>query len=420
MSEEVHFLRAQTLSMKSTRSASPDEVLKRVMRHNLREVHSEFGERAGSKVDPRRIHLNETLFGLSTANGVAGVAHEAMLAAGASQRANAALGIEIVFSLPKGLTIDYRAYFTAAMQWARQHFDVPMLSAVIHNDEDYPHAHIVMLPMRDGKLMGRNILGGRAETKAMHKSFHVEVGKRYGLSAPKPPKRHSAEVRHIAMQVAREYMREISGFTDAKVDALVRILAKDPEATMAALGLPMPTEPSETVAGIFTRDCGRDNAIALCEDEPESAIALCDDDESGRNCGENQKRYALDSAFNSPPSFPPPNEPQPTSASTPEPAFTTANTCATTASAADTEPQQANQPDDAEDTEDTADRYTRERDADHHADQWDTDSGEWIVPKPARASHKAIAAESVLMALGSIGKAPRPPQRPQARCPMQC
>lgn len=227
------------------------------------------------------------------------------------------------------------------------------------------------------------------------------------------------------MQAAREYMREISGLTDATVDALVKILAKDPDATMAALGLPMPTEPSETVAGIFTRDCGRASAIALCDIGRESAIALLEDDESGRDCGQNQKRYALIALPDSPPSFPPPNEPPQTSASTPPPeaatapAITPTTAANTTASASDTEPPRADQPA-ADNADEPADRLTRERDSDRCADQWDTDTGEWVAPKPARASHKAIAAESVRMALGSIGKASRPPQRPQARRPMQC
>lgn len=408
MSEEIYFLRVKTLSMKTTRSSSPDEVLKRVMRHILREIQTEFGERANSAINPRRIQFNEVLFGLNTANGVAGVALELMLTAKAARRANAALGIEIVCSLPNDLTIDYQAYFKDAVQWAKKYFDVPMLSAVIHNDEDYPHVHIVMLPMREGKLMGRNLLDDIPKQNAMHKSFNAEVGKRYGLKAPK---RYSAEVRHIAMQSAHEYMRDVSGFTDATVDALMKILAKDLSGTMAALGLPMPTEPSQTVAGIFTRDCGRDSAIALRDDERKSAIAFRKDDESGRDCGKNHKRYALIALSNSPLSFPLSIEPQ-ISVSTlpPEPPTTTASTCTTTASAADTEPLQADSPAAADDTDEPADQITRERDSDHRADEWNPDTGEFVAIKPTSGTtHKAIAVASVRMALEGIGTAPPRP-----------
>lgn len=311
MSEEIHFLRAKTLSKKTTRSCSNETVIKRVMGHNLREIQSEFGERADSKIDPQRIHLNEILHGLGTADDVAGAAHDLMQRLGVTPRANAALGIEIVFGLPTGLTFDYRAYFMDAIKWANEYFAVPMLSAIIHNDEDYPHMHIVMLPAVDGKLDGRNLLGGKSETNAMHKDFHVKVSKRYGLKLPAPVKRHSAEVRHIATQMIRECLREFSGFNDATVDGFVKLLGKDIEAAIKLFGMTMPKDPNDTFVGIFTRDCGHDaSAIALRGGHRKSAIALRDDDEPGRDWDEKQKRYALIALSDSPPLFPPPNEAQ--------------------------------------------------------------------------------------------------------------
>lgn len=405
MSEEIHFLRVKTLSMETTRSNSHDEVLRRVMRHNLREIQSEFGERSGSVIDPRRIRFNEILFGLYTSDGVAEVAHEAMLTEKVRRRANAALGIEIVCSLPNGLKIDYRAYFKDAAQWAEKYFDVPMLSTVIHNDEDYPHVHIVMLPMREGKLMGRNLLGDIPKQNAMHNSFNAEVGKRYGLKAPKQAKRYSAEVRHIAMQTAREYMRDNSGFTDATVDALIKILAKDPSATMAALGLPMPTEPSQTVAGIFTRDCGRDSAIALCDDDRKSAIAFRSDDESDRDCGQNHKRYALIALSNSPPSFPPPNEPQQATQDQP-PAPAIALTDSASIRSKEIEPSSVTSTASSKETAtdlqptDTEGDYIRVRDNEQPTKQWSDELGEFIM-LPVKQSAKRAATSLVRLALAS-------------------
>lgn len=403
MTTDIHFLRAKTLSKKTTRSGTSDDVLKRVMRHNLREIQSEFGERADSKIDAQRIRLNEVLVGLTTSDGVARLANDTMLTAGAAQRANAALGIEIVCSLPNGLKIDYRDYFRSAVEWAHHYFRIPILSAIVHNDEDYPHLHIVMLPMREGTLMGRNILGGRAETVLMHKNFHTEVGKKYGLRTPTPRKRYSAEVRHIATQQMRDYMREFSGFTNEAVDALIEILAKHPEDTLAALGLPMPVEPSKTVAGIFTRECGTDNAIALPYNR-----------EASRMRRENKKRYALIALPEPVPSAAPLLQ---DSANTLliERSTTDVRSYTTTAGLGDNEPApQAYQLTgaDLELTGEPTERFTRERDMDRRSNEWNGDIGEWRKPSGPTSSKRATAAAQVKEALARNRTSQRNPDTP--------
>lgn len=414
MSEDIHFLRAKPLSMKTTRSNSHDEVLRRVMRHNLREIQSEFGERSDSVIDPRRICFNEILFGLDTSDGVAEVAHEAMLTERVRRRANAALGIEIVCSVPNGLTIDYRAYFKDAAQWAEKYFDVPMLSAIIHSDEDYPHVHIVMLPMREGKLIASELLGDRKTTKSMQADFHEQVGKRYGLRLPRPQKRHSAVVRLAAAQIAIDALHdngELCATADAIVGELRALIAANPEKLLSLMGraMPAPTLIKGDFAKMMTRPCKPEKPNRTFDNR------LIGDSGSGKSSKfepEKQKSYALIGDSFSSPSFPSPNEPQ-TNASTPqaEPATTTASTCITAASAADTEPLQADPPAAADDINEPADQITRERDSDHRTDEWNLDTGEFVAIKPtSRATHNAIAVASVHVALGGIGTAPpRPP-----------
>lgn len=427
-------------------------------KHNLREIAAEIG--ADGHIDPARIANNIILRGATTAEGVAKSAKTMMDAAGAIKfRKTSVMALELLFTLPAATTINHRQYFEQATTWAEVHFGVPVLSAVVHLDEGAPHCHVLLLPLVNGRMGGSDLHGGKAKLWAMQTDFHDQVGALYGLVRQTPQKQHSAAVRGAAMELARDCLQANSALTDAVIDALLRPHVKDPAALLSVLGITMPASKAKnkSFAAIMT---------APCKPEPRNPIGKETSTPIGKaTFAVSEKSYpytCVGIGFPAPP-FPPPNEPtsasqaatvtsadlmtepcneveqtqpqtsivsqmaivttlqphepQPSSASTPDPAPTTA--ASTPASAADTEPPQADQT--AADADDEpADQFIREHDSDHRTDQWDTDSGEWVAPKPAKTSHKAIAAASVRLALGSIGKVPRPPQRPQARRPMQC
>ena len=384
-------------------------------RHNHREILAELGAATGGHIDPARIVLNRVLRGHGTAAAVASEAKKLMDAAGVKvMRKDAVRALEIIFSLPPESSIDRDRFFNEAVQWAGQYFAAPVISAIIHNDEAAPHCHVLLLPLVGGRMIGSDLMGGRAKLQALQADFHAQVGQRHGLTRQTAQKRPSAATRQQAISCAFDVLEANSGLSAAVLLALLAPHAGDPAPLLLALGLTMPTP--AIVKGEFvkmmTKPCKPEKPIGFGKKKP---IGF-----DGSAAPENEQTLSCVGFGKFSPPFPPPAEPQ-TSASTPPPApaITTANTYATTASTADTDPPQADQTA-ADDTDEPADRFARERDADHHVDQWDTDSGEWVAPKPARASHKAIAAESVRMALGSIGKASRPPQRPQARRPMQC
>ncbi len=240
MTEGAHFLAVKPLSVKTTRASCADAVILNVMRHNARELQAEIGVGADSGIDAGRIHLNVTLHGPATADGVASAARDAMREHGiVAPRKNATLGIEIVASLPAGLAIDHLAYFRDTAAWAQQHYRVPLLSAIVHNDESSPHLHLVLLPVRDGKLVGSELLGNRATMKAMQKDFHEQVAKQYGLRMPAAKKRHSAAQRAAGIALLRETLQTNSGLTERAIDALLVPHAKNPEPLLVALGLAM-------------------------------------------------------------------------------------------------------------------------------------------------------------------------------------
>jgi len=399
----AQFLRIKKLTGKA--------IIEVAARHNHREILAELGAASGGHIDPARVGLNCVLRGHITAAAVASEAQALMDDAGVKPlKRTAVLALEIIFSLPPQSSIDHDRFFDESVQWAERYFAVPVISAIVHNDEAAPHCHVLLLPLVDGRMIGSDLMGGRAKLQALQADFHAQVGQRHGLTRQAVQKRPSAATRQQAIDSAFDVLEANSALSAAVLLALLVPHLNDPAPLLLALGLTMPAEkmkPKDTFIGIMTRPCTPEpKPIGIGKRNP---IGIDDS-----NTPKNELSLSCVGIGFSAPSFPAPAEPQ-TSASTPPPAAAT-----TTASAADTEPPQADQPAATDDTDKPADRFTRERDSDHCADEWNPDTGEWITPKPAKPPHKANAAAAVRVAFGSIGKASRPPQRPPARRVMRC
>ena len=316
MTEGAHFLAVKPLSVKTTRASCADAVILNVMRHNARELQAEIGVGADSGIDASRIHLNVTLHGPATADGVASAARDAMREHGiVAPRKNATLGIEIVASLPAGLAIDHLAYFRDTAAWAQQHYRVPLLSAIVHNDESSPHLHLVLLPVRDGKLVGSELLGNRATLKAMQKDFHERVASQYGLRMPAAKKRHSVAQRVAGIALLRDTLQANSGLTERAIDALLVPHAKNPEPLLVALGLAMP---APVVKGSFvammTRKVRPESSDRMYKKSPIGHLRAQTADDF---LPENEISYALLGLPISPPNFPPSANPSSASNSAP-------------------------------------------------------------------------------------------------------
>lgn len=234
---DVLFLAVKPLSVKTTGAPNADEVILRVMRHNLRE----FDTSTDSRINYRHSCRNVILAGGVTAAAVLAEAEAEMRAADVLPRKNATLGIEMVVSLPASTSVDCKKYFADAAHWVTNHYGVHLLSAVCHFDEDHPHAHFLLLPIRAGKLVGSELLGDRATTKKLQVAFHEQVGKKYGLSLPAAQKRLGAGVRAAAMVIAAKALAANRGLSDAVLAAILKPHAADPAPLLEALGLPMPS-----------------------------------------------------------------------------------------------------------------------------------------------------------------------------------
>ena len=110
------------------------------------------------------MHLNNTLAGPDTANGVANLANTLMEQAKVGKlRKDAVRALEFVFSLPPGHQIDDGAYFRDCMAWVQSHYGGAVLSADVHRDESALHMHLLLLPLEEGRMVGSRMMGNRSQ-----------------------------------------------------------------------------------------------------------------------------------------------------------------------------------------------------------------------------------------------------------------
>ena len=216
-------------------------------KHNLREL----GLSHGAHIDLRKSARNRILRGPDNAAAVAELARSLMDEAGVTTvRKDAVRALEIVFSLPPSSDIDAHAYFEHAVQWSEQHFGAPIISAVEHADESARHAHVLILPLVDGRMVGSRMMGGPGNLRATLQSFHDEVGERFGLTIKAPKTRHSAaHRRHVADAAICELKSNRERLNDPEVvAALGALIGADPDRLLRALGIEVVAQPARRKA----------------------------------------------------------------------------------------------------------------------------------------------------------------------------
>ena len=151
-------------------------------RHNKREGGEHW--RGAEFIDRSRSHLNYALAGPRCASEVNELHRQRIFAAQIKViREDAVKAIEAVASLPFGLAIDLRAYFTKTLSFLAGSFGGTqnIISADVHLDERTPHMHVLIVPLFDGRLRGSAAIGGPAKLRQLHDRFHAEVGTSFGL-----------------------------------------------------------------------------------------------------------------------------------------------------------------------------------------------------------------------------------------------
>ncbi|MGZ9711218.1 plasmid recombination protein [Glaciimonas sp. GNP009] len=368
--KHAQFLRIKKLTGKA--------IIEVAARHNCREILAEIGAAPGGNIDPARVGLNRILHGHGTAAAVAIQAQTLMNEAGIkATRKDAVKALEIIFGLSPQSTIDHAQFFDESVQWAAQYFKAPIISAIVHNDEAAPHCHVLLLPLVDGRMIGSDLMGGRAKLQAMQADFHINVGERHGLTRQAAQKRCSAETRQKAIDSAFDVLEANSGLSDTVLLALLLPHLNDPVPLLLALGLTMPLEkvkPKGTFVGIMTRPCKPERKpIGFGMSKPIGFDAAVTSEK-----GQTLSCVGFDKITLS---FSPSNAPSITN-----------NGTGTTSKAAMMEPVTDSQTPPAPESTDTEGSSQRERDNEQLAAQWADDLGKFIKPTTMAPCKPAVIA----------------------------
>lgn len=291
----AQFLRIKKLTGKA--------IIEVAARHNHREILAELGASPDGHIDPTRVELNCVLRGHSTAAAVASEAQSLMDAAGVkSLRKDAVRGLEIIFSLPLDSGIDHDRFFNDSVQWAGQYFAAPVISAIVHNDESAPHCHVLLLPLVNGRMIGSELVGGRAKLQALQADFQAQVGQRYGLARQTAQKRLSAVTRKRAIDSLFDVLQANSGLSDAVLLALLAPHSSDPAPLLLAMGMAMPTSADKgSFVAMMTKPCKPEKPIGFGKKKP---IGF-----DGSAAPEKGQTLSCVGFAEITPSDPPPNEP---------------------------------------------------------------------------------------------------------------
>ena len=266
--EHIQFLRIKKLKYGG--------IIQLAASHNLREIQVELG--ADSHIDPLKTSTNKILRGADNAEEVARQAKILMLEAGIKPlRKDAVLGLELVVSLRPSSGLDESAFFDSSLSWADGFFELPIISAVVHNDEAAPHMHIIMLPLFDKRMIGNRIVGNKTRLNDMQADFFAKVGQRYGLTRGTQPRRLSSAARARAAALVIDFLGKNPKSINEPTfrDALRELVTVNPLPMILALGLKMPEDlkPKIAKAIVFAEDL-KPKAIVFAEDSELKTIAF--------------------------------------------------------------------------------------------------------------------------------------------------
>lgn len=229
--------------------------------HNLRAL----GQSHGPNIDLRLTASNRVLRGPATVDGVVGMDRALMKEAGVKLAKNTVRMVEVLVSLPASTdlsAIEQDAFFEQAAQWVERYFAVPVLSAVLHRDEPNPHAHVLLLPLVDGRLKGSDLMGGLAQLRVMQADFYEQVAKHHGLTRKAPEQRLSASCRAFAADAIIEALQANPALLSDPdmVVAMRAAFGERPDAALKVLRIEIPKpvrKPKRKAASSFVAQMTR-------------------------------------------------------------------------------------------------------------------------------------------------------------------
>jgi len=181
-----------------------------LLKHNFR-------DRVPSNADPERLKLNQYIG--STSESIQ--RYDELLPE--KVRKNAVYAVAVVLSagpewFEKATDKDILEWKKLSLAWAEEKFGREnMLGVALHRDEKTPHLHLMFMPLVDGKLNARSIMGGsKYRMRDLQEDFHAKVGKPLGMERGIPNPR----IKHTEPKEYARVMRKLKAELHAQKKAL--------------------------------------------------------------------------------------------------------------------------------------------------------------------------------------------------------
>lgn len=236
MAGDVAFFGVKSIGLSEVNGRKPCDLLT-AARHNLREIQAELG--ATGRIHPGRTADNVLMAGPDDAEGVQALANRLLGDAGidpAKLRRDHAQALELVFGLPPGFKTDHAAYFAKCLDWVNAALGLPVLSMVIHHDESTMHAHVLLLPVKDGRHVGSGPIA-RAEFKRLREAFFVKVAGPAGLRRDGAKLRGASKALAVAAVLERCEAMGLPAANGPLWPVLLAAIERDPTGAVLALGI---------------------------------------------------------------------------------------------------------------------------------------------------------------------------------------
>ncbi|GMO11256.1 MAG: hypothetical protein Ta2A_19450 [Treponemataceae bacterium] len=121
-------------------------------------------------------------------------------------RKNAVHAVELMFTASPDFRGDWQKYLEKSQKWAENLFGKEnVLSVAVHRDELTPHAHMIVMPLKDGKLNAKHFIGGsRDRMTELQNDFYAGVGTVFDLQRGQSrAETHAAHTQHsLAIKTA--------------------------------------------------------------------------------------------------------------------------------------------------------------------------------------------------------------------------
>lgn len=218
------------------------------LRHNKRALQGG----TGGHIDHTRTPLNYALTPETDPQAINRYVNVLLAQHDIKPRKNAVIAIEVIFSLHTSWhERDSRDYFADCLLWVAGASLGEVLSFDVHLDESAPHAHALILPLYEGALQGRRLMGGIANIMRLRADFMAQVGIKYGLKMSKRMS-HSDRAR-----LSREVVSALSTdpATQSRAWAVISDhIKREPQAYADVLGisLKMQHKPVKSFVAIMT------------------------------------------------------------------------------------------------------------------------------------------------------------------------